>query len=150
VARWSSWRENAKAARGEAVRRQQLLEQVLKFSALGAVNFVLTFVVFTGLLKVLSLNYLVSLFVAWFVGVVFMYVTNFVWVFQRSQMLHFDRRFLKFVVTGIVSIILNMLALHLMVERYSLDAFLAQLMLMPFVLAFNFLAAKFVSFARGA
>jgi len=129
--------------------RRQLLEQVLKFSVLGAVNFALTFAVFTGLLKLLSLNYLVSLLAAWFVGVVFMYVTNFVWVFQRSQTLHFDRRFLKFLATGIVSIILNMLALHLMVERCGFDAFLAQVFLMPFVVAFNFLAAKFVSFARG-
>ena len=134
------------------MQRQQLLEhglQVLKFSALGAVNFVLTFVVFTGLLKVLSVDYLVSLFSAWFAGMVFMYVTNFVWVFQRNKTLRFDRRFLKFLATGIVSIILNMLALHLMVERCGFDAFLAQVFLMPFVVAFNFLAAKFVSFARG-
>jgi putative flippase GtrA len=129
------------------VRWQQLLEQATKFSALGAANFVLTFAVFTGLLKLLSLNYLLSLLVAWFVGVVFMYVTNFIWVFQRSRTLRFDGRFLKFLATGVISIILNMLALHLMVERLAIDAFVAQVILIPFVVAFNFLAAKFVSFA---
>ena len=86
---------------------------------------------------------------AWFVGMLFMYVTNFVWVFQRDRALRFDQRFLKFLATGVVSIVLNMLALHLAVERFGVDAFLAQIVLMPFVVAFNFLAAKFVSFARG-
>lgn len=130
------------------MQRVQILEsalQALKFSALGAVNFVLTFAVFTGLLKILALNHLVSLFAAWAVGMVFMYVTNFIWVFRQDGALRFDGRFLKFVATGVVSISGNMLALHLMVARYGFDAFLAQVVLIPFVVAFNFLAAKFIS-----
>jgi len=123
--------------------------QALKYSALGAVNFVLTFAVFTGLLKVLVQNYLVSLAAAWLVGTIFMYISNFVWVFQSDKALRFDERFIRFMASGIVSITLNLLALRALVEGFGFDAFLAQVMLIPFVVAFNFLSAKYISLRQG-
>lgn len=130
------------------MQQKQIVEavsQALKFLALGTVNFVLTFAIFTGLLKIWGLNHLVSLFAAWAVGMIFMYVTNFVWVFRQDSALRFDGRFLRFVATGVISISGNMLALHLLVARYGFNAFPAQILLIPFVVAFNFLAAKFFS-----
>lgn len=42
-----------------------------------------------------------------------------------------------------------MLAVHLVVEHCGFDAFLTQVMLISFVVAFNFFAGRFVCFARG-
>lgn len=122
--------------------------QTMKFSALGAVNFILTFVVFAVLLKIVEINYNIALFTAWFVGMIFMYVTNFVWVFQAGNSLYFDAQFGKFLATGIVSITLNMLALHLVVECAAASPFTAQILLIPPIVAFNFLAAKYFSLRR--
>jgi putative flippase GtrA len=124
--------------------------QTMKFSALGAVNFILTFALFTVLLKFFQINYSIALFTAWFVGMIFMYVTNFVWVFQSGSPLRFDSRFRKFMATGIVSITLNMLALHLLVEHAAASPFTTQILLIPPVVAFNFLAAKYFSLRRQA
>ena len=51
--------------------------EATKFTLVGAANFVLTFVVFTLLLKAFSLHYLLSLFVAWVVGMIFSLHTEF-------------------------------------------------------------------------
>ena len=47
--------------------------EVTKFTLVGAANFVVTFLVFTLLLKAMSVNYLLSLFAAWLVGLFFSY-----------------------------------------------------------------------------
>ena len=45
--------------------------EATKFTIVGAVNFALTFNVFTVMLKVLGVNYLLSLVAAWVVGMLF-------------------------------------------------------------------------------
>ena len=63
--------------------------EATKFTLVGAANFVLTFVVFTLLLKAFSLHYLLSLFVAWVVGMSFSYTLNFLWVFKPEEKIQF-------------------------------------------------------------
>lgn len=117
--------------------------EVAKFTLVGAANFVLTFVVFTMMLKVMLVNYLLSLSVAWFVGLLFSYVLNFSWVFKPEQEIQFKARFLKYFLASVVSIVLNILILGLVVECTDLDPYYVQLALMPLIVLFNFSTAKF-------
>lgn len=123
--------------------------EVTKFTLVGAANFVLTFIVFTVLLKVLSVNYLISLFGAWVVGLVFSYAVNFSWVFKPEEKVRFKARFLKYLLASIVSIAGNILILRLIVERTDSDPYRIQLALIPLIVVFNFLTAKFWAL-RGA
>ena len=117
--------------------------EVTKFTLVGAANFVLTFIVFTVMLKVLSLNYLLSLGAAWVVGMLFSYALNFAWVFKPEQKLQFKARFLRFFLASVVSIVLNMLVLSFIVERTGFDPFYVQFALIPLIVLFNFSTAKF-------
>jgi len=117
--------------------------EVTKFTLVGAANFVLTFVVFTMMLKVMLVNYLFSLCVAWIVGLFFSYALNFSWVFKPEEKLQFKVRFLKYFLASGVSIVLNMLILAFIVERTDTDPYYVQLALLPLIVLFNFLAAKF-------
>jgi putative flippase GtrA len=119
--------------------------EVTKFTLVGAANFALTFVVFTTMLKVLMVNYLISLATQWVVGMLFSYVLNFTWVFKPEQKIQFRARFVRFFLASALSISLNMLALRYMVERTNFDPFYVQFALMPFIVIFNFLTAKFWS-----
>ena len=56
--------------------------EATKFTLVGAASFALTFVVFTAMLKVLEVNYVLSLVATWVVGMLFSYVLNFAWVFK--------------------------------------------------------------------
>jgi putative flippase GtrA len=119
--------------------------EATKFTLVGAANFVLTFVVFTLLLKAFSLHYLLSLFVAWVVGMSFSYTLNFLWVFKPEEKIQFKRRFLRFFLASALSVGLNLLALRLLIERTAWDPFYAQLGLIPFIVGFNFSTAKYWS-----
>lgn len=122
--------------------------EATKFTIVGAANFILTFIVFTAMLKVFGVNYLLSLVVAWVVGMLFSYVLNFTWVFKPQQKIQFKARFFRFFLASALSIALNMLALSYIVERTGFDPFYVQLALIPFIVIFNFSTAKFWSLRR--
>lgn len=119
--------------------------EATKFTLVGAANFVLTFIVFTAMLKVLLVNYLLALVAAWVVGMVFSYVLNFAWVFKPEQKIQFKARFLRFFLASALSIVLNMLVLGYIVEHSEFDPFYVQMALIPLVVVFNFSTAKYWS-----
>lgn len=119
--------------------------EVTKFTVVGAANFVLTFLVFTTMLKMMGVNYQLSLTTAWLVGMLFSYVLNFSWVFKPEAKIQFRSRFIKFFLAGLLSVVLNLLALTFIVESTSIDPFYTQIALMPCVVGFNFATAKFWS-----
>ena len=124
--------------------------EATKFTIVGAANFVLTFIVFTAMLKVLRMNYLVSLATAWIIGMLFSYVMNFAYVFKPEQKIQFKERFVKFLLTSAMSIVLNMLILSYIVEHTDFDPFYVQMALIPFIVVFNFSTAKFWSLRPSA
>ena len=119
--------------------------EITKFTIVGAINFVLTFVMFFTLVKIIEVNYLVSLVVASAVGVVFTYIFNFVWVFKPEQKLLFRERFIKYFLASLLSIALNVLILKYIVERTGFDPFYVQIALIPLIVIFNFSSAKYWS-----
>lgn len=123
----------------------KLKKEVTKFTLVGATNFVLTFIVFTTMLKGLSLNYLLSLAAAWVVGTLFSYVANFSWVFKPEQKIRFKNRFVKFCLANIISLTLNMLLLSYIVKHADFDPFYIQMLLIPLIILFNFSTAKYWS-----
>ena len=127
---------------------QRLTIEIGRYTAVSAFNALLTFLVFFTFLKILHVNYLAALFASWLCGMIFSYCLNFVWVFAQPDPLAFDHRFVKFAVCGLLSISANMIALRLLVEATAYDPFWLQAALVPPVVAFNFLAAKFWSLVR--
>lgn len=119
--------------------------EATKFTIVGAANFVLTLVIFTTMLKILNLNYLVSLGTASMIGMVFSYSLNFAWVFKPEQRIQFRSRFLKFSLASVLSLVLNMLVLKCIVDRSDFDPFFVQLALIPLIVIFNFSTAKYWS-----
>ncbi len=119
--------------------------EVAKFTIVGGINFVLTFIVFTVMLKILQINYLLSLIAAWLVGMLFSYALNFTWVFKPEGQIQSQVRFLKFFLAGLVSVGLNLLALVYIVERTDSDPFYVQMVLIPCVVGFNYCTAKYWS-----
>jgi putative flippase GtrA len=124
--------------------------EATKFTLVGAANFALTFIVFTAMVKICGVNYLLSLVAAWVVGMIFSYVLNFAWVFKPEQKIQFSTRFLRFFVVSVLSIALNLLALSYIVDRTDFDPFYVQIALIPFIVVFNFSTAKYWSLRRSS
>lgn len=119
--------------------------EAFRFLLVGGANFVLTFIVFFSMLKLFGIDYLVSLFVSWAVGMAFSYVLNFTWVFRPEEKLQFRARLAKYLAANLVSILLNMLALRLIVDATGHDPFWVQCALIPLIVVFNYSTAKFWS-----
>ena len=124
---------------------QRTRVELVRYLLLGGTNFFLTLGIFAVLTKAMGVNYLVSLTVAWLVGMLFMYVTNFLWVFTANGRLQFDDRLARFIGVGILSITTNSAALRAIVAHWQTDPFWTQMALMPFVVVFNFATTKFFS-----
>lgn len=119
--------------------------EVTKFTIVGALNFVLTFAIFTTMLKVLGINYTFSLVTAWIVGMLFSYVLNFSWVFKPEQKIQFKAKFAKFLIASVLSIIINIMALRYIVIHSNLDPYYVQMVLIPLIVIINFSTAKYWS-----
>ncbi|WP_170426122.1 GtrA family protein [Ruegeria arenilitoris] len=123
--------------------------QVLKFLVVGGTNFWLTMAIFLAALNWLQFHYLLALLTSWFLGMLFTYTWNYIWVFKPSERFQFGRNFVKYLLAGSASIGLNLVALRFLVENWEIDPFWTQMALIPFIVIFNFLTAKFWSLRHG-
>lgn len=119
--------------------------EAIRFLLVGGVNFVLTFVVFFALFKILHINYLVALSASWATGMLFSYALNFTWVFKPEERLQFRARLAKYFLANLVSLLLNLLTLRWLVGMTGYDPFWVQCALIPLIVVFNFSTAKFWS-----
>jgi putative flippase GtrA len=116
-----------------------------KFTIVGAINFVFTFILFFWLVKIINTNYLIALIVVSLLGMILTYSLNHVWVFKPEEKLAFKGRLIKYILAGVLSIALNAAALKYLVDHTGFDPFYMQMALIPFIVVFNFSTAKYWS-----
>jgi putative flippase GtrA len=122
--------------------------QFIKYLFVGALNFLFGLIIYYLLLNIIGLNYIISLSITWFLGVLLTYIINFIWVFKPENKINFNQHFLKYFIAQLLSIILNIFALHLIVEYRYMGPFWGQAALMPFFVLFNFIVTKLWSLKK--
>ena len=122
---------------------REFLLHFVKYSFVGTLNAIFSFLLYFILLKILHIHYLVSLSISWLLGVLLTYVINFLWVFKPEQKLVFKSRLLKYFVVYICSYLLNMFLLKNLTELTGGDPLLIQLFILPVVVAVNFIGIKY-------
>ena len=116
--------------------------ELSKFTLVGAANFMLTFIIFTSMVKVFQINYAISLIAASITGVLFTYILNYRFVFKPEKKIKFKSQFIKYFFESGLSISLNIIALSYIVNHTNFDPFYIQMGLIPFIVIFNFTTAK--------
>jgi putative flippase GtrA len=124
------------------IRLKTLTAQFSKFTVVGGLNFVFTLALFYLAVVVLHINHLIALVLVALIGMMLTYTLNYYWVFKPSEKVTFGSRLVKYIGAGLVSVALNVLLLHLLTSKTYIAPFYAQLLLIPFVVLFNFLTAK--------
>lgn len=122
--------------------------EIVKYAVVGFSNLLLTFAIYSILLKIFHIEYLKALGLTWIVAVLFTYTLNFIWVFAPESQIKFNARFLKFCSTQIVLLTINMTVLKLSVERLDADPLYAQALLVPMLVIINFFSSKFWSLRK--
>ena len=131
---------------GHALRRPANWLQLVKFSIVGAVGYVVNLGVYTALLRGAGFHYLGAAVCSFLVAVTNNYPRNRVWTF-RGHRGHIAYQGLRFFVVSLVSLGANLLILRGLVGA-GLDKVLAQAIAIVLVTPLNFVGNKLWSFRR--
>ena len=126
-----------------------LFAQFLRYLFTGGLAFVVDFGLFALCLRVLGLHYLWANFIGLIAGLVINYIISILWVFKGCHRIYEKSKkaeFTIFSIIGFIGVGLNQLLMLLMVGCMSLDEFVSKIISAAIVLAWNFLARKFILF----
>lgn len=122
---------------------KKLIEQLIKFGAVGVIAFIIDYGCLILLTEKVGLNYLLSGAAAFCVSVVFNYVLSIVWVFDTDNKKHSGSiRFAVFIILSIVGLGLTELFLWVFTDKAGLDYRLAKIIATAIVMVYNFITRK--------
>ena len=125
-----------------------VLWQLIKFGLVGCSNTVLSYIVFAICVKA-EIHYLISNIIAFIVGVLNAYYWSNRYVFKnkngvkRNHIAALSKTFASYGITGVL---LQSAMLYVMVELFSFDSLIAQLICLLITVPLNFILNKFWSF----
>ena len=124
--------------------------EILSYIFFGGATTVVNLAVFSLVHYLVGINYVVANGIAWFVSVVFAFVTNKIWVFQsKSENLqHLLWEFLKFMFYRILSLGIDMGALVLVVDIFRWPVFIGKLISQVLVVVVNYIFSKLFIFKK--
>lgn len=124
--------------------------EILSYIFFGGATTVVNIAVFSLVHYLFGINYVLANGVAWFVSVVFAFVTNKIWVFQsKSENLqHLLWEFVKFMFYRILSLGIDMGALVLVVDIFHWPVFIGKLISQVLVVVVNYIFSKLFIFKK--
>lgn len=96
----------------------KLIKQILKFGVVGGLSFVIDFVVYTIVLKVVpgQYSYILAGICGFTISLIFNYLASMAFVFQRKDNADKRKEFLIFLVLSLIGLLLNTLLLWFYVD----------------------------------
>ncbi len=128
----------------DALRRRGNWEQLAKFCVVGAIGYAVNLAVYTVLLSVFDLHYIVAAIGSFLVAVTNNYTWNRVWTFHGARG-HVVFQGLRFFVVSVLALCANLVVLHVLVQL-GVGEVLAQAIAIVLVTPVNFVGNKLWSF----
>lgn len=94
----------------------RIIAQIIKFSVVGGLSFVVDFVVYAVLCNTLQVHYIIAGVAGFVVSVVVNYVLSMKFVFVSRDDMPKDKEFIVFVVLSLIGMGLNSLILYLCID----------------------------------
>jgi putative flippase GtrA len=118
--------------------------QLVRFIIIGTFNTLISYLTYYLFYSILNYNYLLSLVLAYIIGVLNSYIWNSKWTFQKNKLC--CKRLSKFVLVYISTFIINLLVLVPTVEFLKFNALLSQGFALIVATIVSFLGHKHWSF----
>ena len=138
--------EGAAQRVANALGRRSNWAQLAKFCAVGTAGYVVNLAVYTILLEWAGLHYIPAAIGSFIVAVANNYTLNRIWTF-RVERGHVGAQGLRFLVVSTVSLLANLVVLHMMVT-VGVGEIVAQAIAIVLVTPLNFIGNKLWSFRR--
>ncbi|NUC15822.1 GtrA family protein [Bacillus mycoides] len=121
------------------------MEKFLKFGLVGIANTLITIISYVILVK-LGMNYLVANTLSYSIGVANSYYWNKNWVFQSNG--KDSSIFIKFLTVNLIVFAFNTLSLFILVTKFSINEFIAQIFAIGIGMMINFFLNKMWTFSQ--
>lgn len=120
-------------------------KEVIMYLIFGVLTTVVNIVVYYMMADMLQIHYMISNIVAWFLSVLFAYVTNRKYVFE-SKSNEFIKEMISFFGARLATGIMDMVFMWIFVGLHILPDFIAKVITNVFVIVANYILSKLVVF----
>lgn len=127
-------------------RNKALIVQLLRYSVVGGVAFLVDYGSLWLLTEVVGLHHLVSAAIAFILGLVCNYVISTAWVFGESKVNNRWVEFAIFSIIGVIGLGLNELIIYLCTDVCGLHYMLSKIISTIIIFFWNFFARRFILF----
>lgn len=120
-------------------------KEVIMYLIFGVLTTVVNIVVYYMMADIMHIQYMISNVVAWFLSVLFAYITNRAYVFE-SQSQNILKEIVSFFGARLATGIMDMAMMWFFVELHILPGFIAKVISNVFVIIANYVLSKLVVF----
>ena len=118
---------------------------LILYVVFGAFTFFVNLISYFFFADVLGTNYLVSNAIAWFLSVLFAYITNRIWVFE-SKSPNILKEMSLFFGGRIFSGVVDMLLMYTFIDLLVLDSTISKIIVQIIVIILNYIFSKLIVF----
>jgi putative flippase GtrA len=129
-------------------RLRGIADEGVRYLAASAFALGVDFGVYSGLIRLASVDYLVAAPIGFGLGLAVIYFLSVRWVFRQRRLADARAEFVLFALIGLAGMALNQLVVYAGVERLALSYEQAKIVSAGTVFAFNFVTRKLLLFTR--
>lgn len=119
--------------------------ELILYVVFGAFTFFVNLISYFFFANMLGINYLVSNAIAWFLSVLFAYITNRIWVFE-SKSPNILKEMSLFFGGRIFSGVVDMLLMYTFIDLLVLDSSISKIIVQIIVIILNYIFSKLIVF----
>ena len=119
--------------------------ELILYVVFGAFTFFVNLISYFFFANMLGINYLVSNAIAWFLSVLFAYITNRIWVFE-SKSPNILKEMSLFFGGRIFSGVVDMLLMYTFIDLLVLDSTISKIIVQIIVIILNYIFSKLIVF----
>ena len=122
-----------------------LKKELILYLIFGILTTIVNIVVYLIFAKFLNIDYIISNIFAWFFSVLFAYVTNRIWVFERKTN-NIIKEATLFYGGRVFSGVLDTGLMYLFIDILFIDDFISKIIIQVIVVIVNYVFSKFIVF----
>ena len=119
--------------------------ELILYVVFGAFTFFVNLISYFFFANLLGINYLVSNGIAWFLSVLFAYITNRTWVFE-SKSPHILKEMSLFFGGRIFSGVVDMVLMYTFIDLLVFDSSISKIVVQIIVIVLNYIFSKLIVF----
>ncbi|MDR1773436.1 MAG: GtrA family protein [Clostridioides sp.] len=120
-------------------------KEIILYIFFGGLTTVVNFVSYFIFKDLFNIHYLISNSLAWFISVLFAYITNKRWVFE-SKSENIFKEFFMFFNMRVLSGIIDIATMYVLVDFFNLNDFFAKCFTQIIVVVLNYIFSKLIIF----